>query len=86
MLFRSRWNEKPEIEASINMGCYVMNPGVLSYIPKNRPYGMDSVVKRAISQKRPVDSYLAKRGFVDIGDKASYRRAYQRFYQKLGKI
>ncbi len=80
------WNEKPEIKADINMGCYVMNPGVLSYIPKNRPYGMDSVVKKAVSQKRQVDSYTIKKGFVDIGDKASYRRAYQRFYQKLGKI
>ena len=80
------WDEKPEISADINMGCYVMEPGVLSYIPRGRPYGMDRVVRRAISQKRQVDGFLAKRGFIDIGDKASYRRAYQQFYQKLGKI
>jgi len=80
------WNEKPETRADINMGCYVMNPKALSYIPKSRPYGMDSVVKKALSQKKAVDSYLTKKGFIDIGDKASYRRAYQRFYQKLGRI
>jgi len=80
------WNEKPETRADINMGCYVMNPKALSYIPKSKPYGMDSVVKKALSQKKAVDSYLTKKGFIDIGDKASYRRAYQRFYQKLGKI
>lgn len=80
------WNEKPEIKASINMGCYVMNPGALSYIPRNRPYGMDGVVKKAMARKKPVDSYLTKRGFVDIGDKASYKRAYQQTYQRLGKI
>ncbi len=80
------WNEKPEIKANINMGCYVMNPKVLSYIPKNIPFGMDSVVKKAISKKKAIDSYIAKKGFIDIGDKTSYRKAYQLFYQKLGKI
>lgn len=80
------WNEKPEIKARVNMGCYVMDPRVLSYIPAGRPYGMDSVIKKAVSQKRAVDSYVTKRGFIDIGDKASYRKAYQVFYQRLGKI
>ncbi len=80
------WNEKPEIKAQINMGCYVMSPGVLEYIPRGRPYGMDSVVKKAMANKKPVDGFLTKKGFTDIGDKASYRKAYQQFYQRLGKI
>lgn len=80
------WSEKPEIKASINMGCYVMNPGVLSYIPRDRPYGMDSVVKKAMAGRKRVDSFATKSGFIDIGDKASYKRAYQQFYQRLGKI
>ena len=41
------WNEKPEIKANINMGCYVMEPGVLKYIPKNKPYGMDECNKKS---------------------------------------
>lgn len=80
------WNEKPEIKARINIGCYVMNPEALSYIPKNRPYGMDGVVRKAMARGRPVDSFLTRGEFTDIGDKASYRQAYQRFYRKLGKI
>ena len=40
------WNEKPEISAKINIGCYVMEPEVLQLIPKNRPYGMDSVIRK----------------------------------------
>ena len=43
------WNEKPEIKAKINMGCYVMEPDILGFIPKNKPYGMDNVIKKAIS-------------------------------------
>lgn len=80
------WNEKPKIKVHINMGCYIMNSKVLQYIPKNKPYGMDGMIKKAITQKRQVDSYLTKKGFIDIGDKIAYRRAYQHMYQKLGKI
>lgn len=80
------WNEKPEIKANINMGCYVMEPGILKYIPKNKPYGMDNVIKKAMSNKKPVNAFVTKKGFADIGNKASYRKAYQEYIQKLGKI
>ena len=80
------WNEKPELKASINIGCYVMEPEVFSLIPKNKSYGMDDVVRKAMSKKKLVSSYLTKKGFMDIGDKNSYRKAYQHFLDKLGKI
>ena len=48
----SAWNEKPEIKTKINMGCYVMEPGILGFIPKNKPYGMDDVIKKAISKRK----------------------------------
>jgi len=80
------WNEKPEIKANINIGCYVMESEVFGYIPKNKPYGMDDVIKKAISQKKLVSSFLTKKGFLDIGDKTSYKKAYQHFLEKLGNI
>ena len=80
------WNEKPEISANINIGCYVMEPEVFGYIPKNKPYGMDDVIRKAISKKKLVSSFLTKKGFLDIGDKTSYKKAYQHYLEKLGKI
>ena len=80
------WSEKPEIKANINMGCYVMEPEIFKMIPKNRPYGMDNVIKTAISKKKLVNSIITKRGFMDIGNKASYRKANEEFLKKLGKI
>ena len=80
------WKEKPEIKANINIGCYVMEPQVFEFIPKNKPYGMDDVIKKAISRKKLVNSYLTKKGFMDIGDKTSYKKAYQQFLDKLGNI
>ena len=80
------WNEKPEIKAKVNMGCYVMEPKVLDLIPKNTPYGMDDVIKKAMNRKKLVSSFITKKGFTDIGNKSSYKKAYQDYIQKLGKI
>jgi mannose-1-phosphate guanylyltransferase len=80
------WNEKPEIKANINMGCYVMEPKVFSLIPKNKQYGMDNVIKKAISRKKLVNSFITKKGFIDIGNKSSYKKAYQDHIQKINKI
>lgn len=80
------WNEKPEIKANINIGCYVMEPQVFDLIPSNKPYGMDDVIKKAILRKKVVNSFLTKKGFMDIGDKISYKKAYQQFLEKLGNI
>jgi mannose-1-phosphate guanylyltransferase len=82
----TEWNEKPEIKANINMGCYVMEPEVMKLIPKNKPYGMDSVIKNAMSKKKVIGSFLSKNGFIDIGNKESYEKANNEFIQKLGKI
>lgn len=80
------WNEKPEIKANINMGCYVMEPEIMNMIPKNIPYGMDDVIKKAMARKKLVSSIVSKKGFLDIGNKASYKKANQEYLQKLGNI
>jgi len=46
------WNEKPEFTTNINMGCYVMEPEVFELIPKNKPYGMDDVIRKIMSKKK----------------------------------
>lgn len=80
------WKEKPEIDANINMGCYVMEPGIFDFIPKNKPYGMDDLVRKIMEKKKTVQSFITKKGFIDIGDKTSYRKAYQQYLERLGKI
>ncbi len=80
------WNEKPEIKANINMGCYVMEPKIMKHIPKNKPYGMDSVIKNVMSKKKLVSSFISKNGFIDIGNKESYEKANSEFIRKLGRI
>ena len=79
------WNEKPEIKSKINMGCYIMEPNILDFIPKNKPYEMDDVIKKAISRHKSVNSILVKNGFIDVGDKKTYEKMNLE-YKKLGKI
>ena len=80
------WNEKPEIKAKINMGCYIFDAAALDYIPEGRPYGMDDLVRAAIADGKRVDGYVTKKGFMDVGDKASYKKAYQHFVERLGRV
>jgi len=80
------WNEKPEIKVNINMGCYVMEPGIMKFIPKNKPFGMDDVINKVMTKKKLISSFTSKNGFVDIGNKESYKKANDEFIQKLGRI
>jgi mannose-1-phosphate guanylyltransferase len=80
------WREKPEVKGNINIGCYVMEPEILKFIPSNVPYGMNDVIQNAITKKKKINGFLIKKGFLDIGDKTSYRRAYQHYIERLGQI
>jgi len=76
------WNEKPEIKANVNMGCYVMDPKIFNLIPKNKVYGMDDVIKKAMKKKEIVNSFITKKGFTDIGNKESYKQACEEYKNK----
>ena len=78
------WNEKPEIKANVNMGCYIMNPQVFNLIPKNKPYGMDDVIKKAM-KKKVVNSFITKKGFTDIGNTESSKQACEEYEKNKRK-
>ena len=80
------WNEKPEIKGNVNMGCYVMNPNIFDLIPKNKAYGMDDVIKKAMKKKHAVNSFITKKGFTDIGNKESYKQACDEYERKQEKL
>jgi len=76
------WNEKPEVSTKINIGCYVMEPEVLQLIPKNKLYGMDSVIRKVLVKKKKVGSVISKKGFIDIGDKETYEKTNEEYSKK----
>ena len=80
------WREKPEISGLINIGCYVMEPGLLKMIPASGAFGMDDAVRKALDEKKKVKAFKVDTGFIDIGDKKSYLDAYKQYVSRLGKI
>jgi mannose-1-phosphate guanylyltransferase len=81
------WREKPEVSGLINIGCYIIEPSFLNFIPNSSAFGMDDAVRKALEQKRVVKGFkIGSSGFVDIGDKKSYLEVYKKYVRKLGKI
>ena len=37
-------------------------------------------------KRKAINSFTTKKGFIDIGDKSSYRKANSQYIAKLGKI
>jgi len=66
------WNEKPEITANVNTGCYVMEPEIMELIPKNVPYGMDDVIRKAMAKNKLVSSVVSKKVSLDMTLGACY--------------
>ena len=59
-----------------------MNPKVFNLIPKNKPYGMDDVIIKAMKKKEKINSFITKKGFTDIGNKESYKIACDEYNKK----
>jgi mannose-1-phosphate guanylyltransferase len=57
----------------------------LKYIPKNKAYGMDDLIKKAMNKKKLVSGFITKKGFTDIGNKESYKQASQEYNEKFRK-
>ena len=68
------------------MGCYIMNPLIFDLIPKNKSYGMDDVIKKAMKKKQSVRSFVTKKGFTDIGNKESYMQACKEYEQNQKRV
>lgn len=80
------WNEKPEFNGLINIGCYVMEPKFLHNIQRNSASGMDKAFMKALKAKEPIYAHVISSGFIDIGNKKSYMKAYKDYLAKLGKV
>jgi len=72
--------EKPNFVSYILAGIYVMYPEVLEYIPQNEYYGMDQLIKKILSSKKPITKYIVENYWLDIGRSKDYEEA-QEFYK-----
>jgi len=69
-------NEKPKYEFLINTGLYVVNPEILSLIPKNRFFHFTHLITKATSIGKRVGVFpVNENSWIDIGQWKEYRKA-----------
>ncbi len=80
------WREKPKLSGYINVGCYVMEKSFLHRIPPGKMYGMKETFEEAMADGAKLYGMKVKGEFIDIGDRASYKKANDLFLKRLGKV
>ncbi|MCS6767794.1 MAG: nucleotidyltransferase family protein [Candidatus Nitrosocaldus sp.] len=80
------WREKPEFRGLINIGCYVMERGILEFIPRDTVSSMNSVFMDAIARGKRIYVYEIDGRFRDIGNERAYMDAYREYSERLGDV
>ena len=69
------FEEKPEIVSPVSMGIYVMEPGVLDYIPESTYFDFPDLVQALLAADERVGAFLHDGLWFDIGRQEDYERA-----------
>ncbi len=78
--------EKPDLKLEILAGIYLMKPPVLDLIPDNEYFGIDSLIKKMLSQDLKVGKYLIKEYWLDIGRIDDYQVAQNAYTQHFSSL
>lgn len=77
--------EKPDIVTNILAGIYVMTPRIFKYIPENRPFGIDELMKNMLKEHIPIAKYEMKEYWLDIGRVDDYEKAQTAYHTHFKK-
>ncbi|QAT48881.1 CBS domain-containing protein [Caproiciproducens sp. NJN-50] len=69
------FEEKPVYASFINAGVYVLNPGVLSRIPKDSRFEMNSLFESMLRNDEPVCIFPIREYWIDIGGLRDFDQA-----------
>lgn len=82
--FATALEEKPLHKFFVNAGVYVVNPEVLSSIPKNQFYNMTDVIIPLLEKKK-VSSFPIHEYWIDIGKVEDYQQAHGEYEDVFGQ-
>lgn len=74
--------EKPDITTYALAGIYVMTPEILSYIPEQTYYGMDTLINDMLASNDTILKYEIEAYWLDIGRVDDYEKA-QRDHERF---
>ncbi len=67
--------EKPTTTYMANAGMYVLNPEVLSMVPKGEPYLMTTLMEKILSSGKKLASHIVDGLWIDVGRPEDFERA-----------
>jgi NDP-sugar pyrophosphorylase family protein len=67
--------EKPNFLYLVNAGIYLLEPSVVSLIPKGKHFDMTDLIQKLLDTGRPVVSFPVREYWLDIGNHAEYNQA-----------
>jgi len=71
----TRIEEKPDIVTYVLEGIYVIRPEIFKFIPENKYFGMDSLIKKLLRSKIKIVKYEMTEYWLDIGRLNDYEKA-----------
>ena len=75
----SHINEKPKYDFLINTGLYILDPDILTLIPKNKFYHITHLIEDAKNRGKKVGIYPIDDGaWIDVGQWAEYKKAIEK--------
>jgi len=73
--------EKPDIKTTILAGIYVFKPDLLSIIPGDTRYNMDTLILDMLRRNLPITHYPIREYWLDIGQAKDYEKAQEIYKQ-----
>ena len=80
------YEEKPELEYTVSMGVYVLEPSALEQVPAGRRFDIPDLVLALLSAGKPVGSLLYDGYWLDIGRHDDYEQALADYEQILPRL
>ena len=74
--------EKPKKNYQVSMGIYALNKKVIKYIPKNKYYGFDHLMKQFLKKNIDVNLFFYNGLWLDVGRQNDYMKAQELNYGK----
>ena len=75
----AKFLEKPKLHFNVSMGIYAANIDILKWIPKNKFYGFDNLMKNLIKNKQTINISKYKNNWLDIGRPLDYHKANKKY-------
>ena len=74
-----RINEKPSYDFLVSTGLYVLNPGMIKFIPDGKLYHITHLIEDAKKEGMRIGVYpISEESWIDIGQWSEYQKAIKR--------